>query len=132
MPARGHRGTKAAPRQQERLRRDGASAAVIWERHRPTIERQVSTLEAAVCAVGRGTFDSHLRLEAQHAAHNLTGSAGTFGYPEASEAARRLEGSFRSEAVIRPEQADSLRQVVLTLRHALSQEADQTGGGRSS
>lgn len=118
--------------QQDRLQADRASASAIWERHRPIIERQVSTLEEAVSAVGRGTFDCDLRLEAQHAAHKLTGSAGTFGYPEASEAARRLEGSFRSEAVIRPEQADSLRQVVLTLRRALSRDADQLPAPRPS
>ncbi len=90
----------------------------VWERHRPTIEQQVLTLEQAVAALDEGTFDEALRLEARTAAHNLTGSAGTFGYPAASDAARRLEGSFRSGTVI-PEDAAQLRQVVLALRRAL-------------
>ena len=94
----------------------------VWERHRPTIERQVLTLEQAVTALDEGTFDEALRLEARTAAHNLTGSAGTFGYPAASDAARQLEGSFRL-GTDKPQDAAQLRHVVLALRRALWNEA---------
>ncbi len=93
----------------------------VWERHRPTVERQVLTLEQAVTALDEGKFDEAVRLEARTAAHNLTGSAGTFGYPAASDAARKLEASFRSSSVI-PGDAAQLRQIVSDLRRALWNE----------
>ena len=63
----------------------------IWERSRATIAGQLSVVEEAVLAMVEGDLGEDLRAAAEREAHKLAGSAGMFGYPRASEVARRLE-----------------------------------------
>lgn len=58
---------------------------------------RVSELQGAVSAALEGRLDETQRLGAQRVAHQLYGSAGTFGYPRASELGRELEQFFEGE-----------------------------------
>jgi len=58
---------------------------------------RVSGLETALLSAGSGTLLDHEREEAAHVAHQLVGSAGTFGYSRVSRLARELEGLFRQQ-----------------------------------
>jgi diguanylate cyclase (GGDEF)-like protein len=77
---------------------DGLDAAVqaIWARRRPEALERVALLEEAVAALRSGALPSDLRDQARREAHKLAGSAGTFGFPRASEAARELELALES------------------------------------
>jgi HPt (histidine-containing phosphotransfer) domain-containing protein len=59
---------------------------------------RIDRLEGAVLAAGSGTLGDEERSEAAHVAHQLVGSAGTFGYSRVSRLARELEAFFQQEA----------------------------------
>ncbi|MEU4605359.1 diguanylate cyclase [Kribbella sp. NPDC023972] len=71
--------------------------AVIHERARNAFANNVATLEGAVGALADGTLPETQRRDAEHAAHRLAGSAGTFGFPDATVLARELEESFATD-----------------------------------
>ncbi|MBA3529478.1 MAG: Hpt domain-containing protein [Propionibacteriaceae bacterium] len=64
--------------------------------HQSNLAR-ASELQDAVSAALEGRLDEAQRLGAQRVAHQLYGSAGTFGYPRASELGRELEQFFEAE-----------------------------------
>jgi diguanylate cyclase (GGDEF)-like protein len=70
----------------------------IYERWRTTFEEQVTEVEAAAVAALCGTLDESTRELAQRQAHKIAGSAGTFGFPRASELGRELELLFQDFA----------------------------------
>jgi HPt (histidine-containing phosphotransfer) domain-containing protein len=51
-------------------------------------------LSEALAAVAAGSLDESARREATEVAHQLVGSAGTFGFPEASQLAGEIERYF--------------------------------------
>jgi diguanylate cyclase (GGDEF)-like protein len=63
----------------------------IWQQHRAGALERVGLIERAAEALAAGELDEQLRVQAQHAAHALIGSVGTFGFIHASEAAREIE-----------------------------------------
>lgn len=83
---------------------DRARAAVqaLGERARPALVARVGQLEDAIAARLEGRLDEASRHGAQRAAHQLAGSAGTFGLPGASELARQLEDFFADGAAPEP------------------------------
>jgi HPt (histidine-containing phosphotransfer) domain-containing protein len=83
----------------------------VWERRRGDVLGRVDAIDAALVA-GR---DEAAREEGRRQAHMLAGSAGTFGFPEASVIARELEHTL--EASTPPDdaqraQAARLRQIL--------------------
>jgi len=91
--------------------------AVIHERARDAFANNVATLEGAVGALAHGTLPEDQRREAEHAAHRLAGSAGTFGFPDATVLARELEESFATDP--NPAAARVLAVRVAALRRSL-------------
>jgi HPt (histidine-containing phosphotransfer) domain-containing protein len=55
---------------------------------------RVSRVSGAVSALGIGRLDDTERRQAAELAHQIIGSAGTFGFPHASELAAQLEDFF--------------------------------------
>lgn len=55
---------------------------------------RVAELDAAMGAIGDRRLDENQREAARMAAHRMIGSAGTFGFPRASELSRHLERFF--------------------------------------
>jgi diguanylate cyclase (GGDEF)-like protein len=73
---------------------DGGQASAlgeVFERYRRTVAEQLDNLDRAGNALAAGTLDTELRIAARRDAHKLVGSAGTFGFAEASDVARELE-----------------------------------------
>lgn len=67
----------------------------IGERARDHNLARAKILKDALDAVRSRHLDEQLRRAAQRAAHQIAGSAGTFGYPIASELSMRLGEFFR-------------------------------------
>ena len=64
----------------------------VWARRRDDVLARVDAIDAAL-ADGR---DDAAREEGRRQAHMLAGSAGTFGFPVASEVARALERALEA------------------------------------
>jgi HPt (histidine-containing phosphotransfer) domain-containing protein len=63
----------------------------LWVSHRGEIDARVATIEAAVGPSDDDTLDEPSRAAAAKAAHHLAGTAGTFGFPDASACATAVE-----------------------------------------
>jgi HPt (histidine-containing phosphotransfer) domain-containing protein len=72
-----------------------ALLASIWAKRRGDVLDRVALIEAAI-ATDHPTETE--RTEAARQAHMLAGSAGTFGFPTASERARTIELTLESGA----------------------------------
>lgn len=74
----------------------GAAMRQLSSRARRSNLARVAQLEAALHAAGEGRLDPDGRRQAAEVAHQVLGSAGTFGYSRASELAGRIEQLLRS------------------------------------
>jgi HPt (histidine-containing phosphotransfer) domain-containing protein len=74
-----------------------ALLASIWAKRRGDVLDRVALIQAAI-ATDHPTATE--RTEAARQAHMLAGSAGTFGFPTASERARSIELALESGAPI--------------------------------
>lgn len=72
-----------------------SAIAALWERQRGEMMRRVDIVEAGVAALRAGTLDASQRAETERAAHKIAGSAGGFGYADASRDARTIELTLR-------------------------------------
>jgi hypothetical protein len=63
----------------------------IWGRQQEGVRERIDTIERALDALAEGHLDPDLACNSQRAAHTLAGSMGTFGFVEASHAARAIE-----------------------------------------
>lgn len=99
--------------QQEILRErtpvgDGADAytlqmlRVVWERQRHRIDERLALVERTVDLLCQGRHDTARCRDAMAAAHMLAGTVGTFGFIDASVAARELEQEFADPETARP------------------------------
>lgn len=87
----------------------------LWTRVRPSMLARVDVIDRAVVAHLEGRLDEAARADAQRAAHQLAGSAGTFGAADASRIARALELALADG----PEQGLWAAEQVAALRAAL-------------
>jgi HPt (histidine-containing phosphotransfer) domain-containing protein len=83
----------------------------VWERRRGDVLARVDAIDAALAE----DRDDAARQEGRRQAHMLAGSAGTFGFPVASQIARALEHTL--EGALAPDdaqraQAQELRQIL--------------------
>jgi diguanylate cyclase (GGDEF)-like protein len=95
--------------------------AAVTERARTAFADNVATLEGAVGVLAHGTLPESQRRDAEQAAHRLVGSAGTFGFPDATVLARELEESFAADPS--PAVARVLAVRVAALRRSLVDES---------
>ena len=86
-----------------------------WERKRPLMMRRLTVLDRAAEAASHGELEGTLCQEALREAHKLAGSLGTFGFPEGTEIARRLEAGLEF-GTLPPEQ---MRELTQQLRETL-------------
>lgn len=99
-----------------------AELARLWISHRDEIAARVATIEAAVGPSDDDTLGEASRAAAVKAAHHLAGTAGTFGFPDASECATAVERHLTEPQV----GAAGLAPLVADLRAALAMSADIT------
>ncbi len=100
-----------------------AALAEIWERSKETILGRVAVLEQTTTALLEGTLEAALRQQAEHEAHKLTGSLGTFGFAQGSRLAREMEHLLQAEAPLGQTEALRLSELVVTLRQELEPPA---------
>lgn len=94
-----------------------AAVQGVWARLRDTITARVDVIDEAVAALVEGRLDEPIRADAERAAHKLAGSAGTFGFHDATRLARQLEHRFAADPDIG--EARAAAEAVVALRSAL-------------
>ena len=99
--------------------------AALWLRQRGEMLRRVDLVEGAVAALLEGALEDEQRADATRAAHKIAGSAGSFGFPDASVHAREIELAFEDGAAF--DDAPRLSELVLEIRRDFERE---TGGKR--
>jgi len=80
---------------------------------------RVDDLERALRAAARSALADEDRLAAAAIAHQLVGSAGTFGYRRVSELARELEVFFTDSPEGSPAAAEAASQRIQTIQKSL-------------
>lgn len=86
-------------------------------------------LAEAMIEVGAGSLSEDQRSAAVDHAHQLVGSAGTFGFPVASELAASLEGFFTTGLFDDAEATATARDQLRELFTVLSAEPEDPGDG---
>ncbi|MHA7155743.1 response regulator [Arthrobacter sp. TMN-50] len=98
----------------------GAVIRAIWNNNREEALSRVALIEDAVAALIEDRLGADERREAERAAHKLAGSSGTFGFHQASEAARQLEHILKGAAPIPLDRMLAAADGVVALRTELS------------
>jgi chemotaxis protein histidine kinase CheA len=75
-----------------------AAIAQLWERWRGEMMRRVGLVADATTALAEGRLDTRRREDAASAAHKIAGTAGSFGFVDASRYAREIETALKSGA----------------------------------
>lgn len=93
----------------------------LWERNRPLFLERIAELEGAAEAAATGTLTDESRRSAISTAHKLAGSLGMFGYPEATELARKIENILEDTVGDSPSEPDALalRELTTALRASI-------------
>ncbi|BAS10556.1 response regulator protein [Arthrobacter sp. Hiyo4] len=100
----------------------GAVIRAIWNSNRDEALGRVGLIEDAVAALIEGRLGAEERRDAERAAHQLAGSSGTFGFHQASEAARRLERILEGARPITLDRILAAADGVVALRAELSRD----------
>ena len=70
---------------------------VMWKNSREIITERVRSLRAAQHSLVQGALDRIIRKDAESAAHKLSGILGTFGLPQGSVLASKIERVMAQE-----------------------------------
>ncbi len=65
--------------------------ADIWYRHRDQMIDRVANIERVITELQARCLTNEVRLQAWHSAHTLAGALGTFGLPNGSQVAKKIE-----------------------------------------
>ena len=97
--------------------------SAIWRRSRAANEQRLAVLQAAYLDITDGTVGHQRALDAAREAHKLAGGLGSFGFSDASDAARTLEQFWRAVADRRPNDLSSevVDALMAHVRRALAQ-----------
>jgi HPt (histidine-containing phosphotransfer) domain-containing protein len=79
--------------------------ARLWKRSLPLLHERLDALDAAAHTE---VLPADLRSYAIDAAHKLAGSLGMFGYPEATDIARKMEQLLEAPGTPSPERLTAL------------------------
>lgn len=103
--------------------KDMTSVNRVLERFRNSFVGQVAVLEQAKTALLAGNLNEDLQQRALREAHKLAGSMGSFGYPEGSRLARKIEHLLLEDSLLSPEQISNFSQLVTALQQELTKPA---------
>ncbi|MBB6142768.1 HPt (histidine-containing phosphotransfer) domain-containing protein [Silvibacterium bohemicum] len=87
----------------------------VWKNNLPKIAGRVLTLRFAEQSLAQGTLDQVGRKEAESAAHKLAGILGTFGLPQGTALASKIEVLLSGDAHIDDEQRQELASLLKEL-----------------
>ncbi|ABA19864.1 multi-component transcriptional regulator, winged helix family [Trichormus variabilis ATCC 29413] len=107
--------------------------AGIWQKFYGRVDEQVKVLEQAamtsdrpeIVTLTQETLNPELRSQAIREAHTLAGSLGTFGLPEGSKLARKIEQLLKSGKKLTPTEIQSLQNWVKLLRQEVAAHEPQ-------
>ena len=85
-----------------------AMLEVMWKNSTATVAERVSMVRRAQQKLAQGTLDTVVRKEAESAAHKLAGILGTFGLPEGSALASKIERLLAREGAVSKHQEQEL------------------------
>ncbi|MEH1815697.1 MAG: response regulator [Nostoc sp.] len=103
--------------------KDMTSVNRVLERFRNSFAGQVVVLERAKTALLAGNLNEELHQQALREAHKLAGSMGSFGYPEGSRLARKIEHLLLGDFSLSPDQISDFSQLVTALQQELTKPA---------
>ncbi|MEH2052198.1 response regulator [Nostoc sp.] len=95
----------------------------VLERFRNSFVGQVVVLERLKTTLLAGNLNEELHQQALHEAHKLAGSMGSFGYPEGSRLARKIEHLLLGDSSLSTEQISNFSQLVTALQQELTKPA---------
>ncbi|WP_375495761.1 response regulator [uncultured Nostoc sp.] len=95
----------------------------VLERFRNSFAGQVVVLARAKTALLAGNLNEDLHQQALHEAHKLAGSMGSFGYPEGSRLARKIEHLLLGDFSLSTDQISNFSQLVTALQQELTKPA---------
>ncbi len=102
-----------------------ASVGIVWNRFKGRISEQVAVIEQAYDAYLHNSLNPELQENAAREAHTLAGSLGTFGFPEGSKAARKIEKLLKSDIQLENCEITKLGELVTVLRQQIEQNSSQ-------
>ena len=107
--------------------RPGINALVtrIWLQKKDVTLSRVATIEQACAALSSAALAPELRGEAAIESHKLAGSLGTFGFPEGSRLACRMQEILTSETALNRDDAEELTRLLRELRRELEKPPQQ-------
>jgi HPt (histidine-containing phosphotransfer) domain-containing protein len=85
-----------------------AMLQVMWKNSRATIAERTRMLRNAQEKLAKGAIDDRERKEAESAAHKLAGILGTFGLPQGTALASKIENLLASADAIKEEHQQEL------------------------
>ena len=112
QPLAGSNGTSRHEAVKEKTAR---MLAALWVKSIPVITERVALVRAAHTALAADALDDATRNQAEQAAHKLAGVLGTFGFPEGTDAARRIEQLLLPGAPLPPATLPQLESDLHTL-----------------
>jgi HPt (histidine-containing phosphotransfer) domain-containing protein len=80
----------------------------LWKSSYPTLLERLKTLHDAQSKLADGSLDNQTRKDAEASAHKLAGVLGTFGLPQGSKLASKIEALLAQETEIDTERGREL------------------------
>jgi HPt (histidine-containing phosphotransfer) domain-containing protein len=105
--------------------------ATLWARSRQTISDRLDVLRATHRALRINPTDKKARRAGGDAAHKLAGILGTFGLPEGTNLARRVELMLEADAPIQTFDLDALQRTIDQLHQMIEAKSKDAGKRRA-
>jgi len=81
----------------------------LWTKNYGILQERLKLIRDAYDRLAAGSLDNQTRCDAESAAHKLAGILGTFGLPQGSALASKIETALAKEATAVPEFAPQLQ-----------------------
>jgi HPt (histidine-containing phosphotransfer) domain-containing protein len=105
--------------------------ATLWSRSRQTINDRLDVLRTTHRALRTNAADKNARRAGADAAHKLAGILGTFGLPEGTNLARRVEVMLEADAPIQTFDLDALQRIIDQLHQMIEAKSKDAGKRRA-
>jgi len=105
--------------------------ATLWSRSQQNIRERLDVLRTAHRTLRANPTDTNARRAGADAAHKLAGILGTFGLPEGTKLARRIEVMLDSAAPVRPFDLEGLQRTIDQLHQMIEAKSKDAGRRRA-
>jgi HPt (histidine-containing phosphotransfer) domain-containing protein len=105
--------------------------ATLWSRSQQTIRDRLDVLRTAHRTLRIDPTDKNARRAGADAAHKLAGILGTFGLPDGTNLARRIEVMLESASPIRPFDLEGLQRTIDQLHQMIEAKSKDAGKRRA-